>query len=432
MPKFSLSISQTISNILDGSPANASNISLYLDSIPEDLVPEALQLIFSNFGEKEFAEATDDACDRSTPRATVAIAILSQFSAIGFRMQKDDSLVPLFLSHWANIKRWMRSFLGQLDQARLNGIPVDSTSFKERWIAMLTGVFVAISMSPAAQKAICGDRDALRIAARLWLVEGSGVCHAMTCGARKAPRPPFILRSLMKSDSLETILDKRHVVISEAGGVGNLADILIRRINAVIDPRNQLLDLCSFHASLLELRFLLPTDTDHLLLETLLKSNVIMGITGLLRTLTKLHTKSGFHGQVAIVVSEAFAFIHDFVESFSGAREIRQAIDSGILTAILHSAPHLSSCTLETETRVNSLLTKVLARYLIYPSVIGSAATAFKKIAGSMHRRVRGTALNEAWELFTALLLDRMVVRIQILESVTLMRCSYVSFPVSI
>ncbi|KZP25866.1 hypothetical protein FIBSPDRAFT_929063 [Athelia psychrophila] len=95
----------------------------------------------------------------------------------------------------------------------------------------------------------------------------------------------------------------------------------------------------------------------------------------------------------------------------NGPSWVSQSLDAGILAAILQSAPRLTRSSKLNSSRCSSLLSNILCQYLVYKSVVRSAAKGLRKVERLELDGGLGGPIWEAWAIFQTLVSERIAIK---------------------
>ncbi|KZP28805.1 hypothetical protein FIBSPDRAFT_234738 [Athelia psychrophila] len=344
--------------------------------------------------------------DNPTPRGKDIFAfqlvrpILFFIQACEGHLKGDTKLDPCFLKAWPGIWRWLQFLDDQCCQKVKYG---DTT--KVQALLAISGIISSLSHSDVVRGKIASTPGIIAVIARHWVNEGRYPALETVFQVEGMPRPFTEALDALLEDSENT--DWLPDVIASSGSAKAVAIHAIENLNAVLAENPPNFQAIYFHLSIIRN---LSRATARQLSLAFLSQGMIPSTVKTLQWLGE-QSASAAEDMVCECMHICFSTLLDTMSLINGPSWVVQAFEAGILPAILISVPRMKHSPESVSSECASLLSDILCQYLVYKSVIRSAAKAIKRVDRLKFDEGSGGPIWEAWNTFKTLAQERIALK---------------------
>lgn len=308
----------------------------------------------------------------------------------------------LFMNAWHGIWKWLHFLDAQCCQPAKYGHKVQSQA-----LCTIALTVETLCRSPAVFEAMLSTPGVVALISRNWIAEDSSlIIDAVFAPANEPVSCLFAiaLDALVSNPTAQVSLSMAEVILA-AGGREVVAKHAVDRIKAALEETPDFVVLFQ-HLSLIA-NLTCTDDNDSELLLCALELGMI---PLLIRTLLWIHKQSPATSkdeELACRSVGSCCLMMEYVRiAPKGPIWVIQALNSGLIPAILKSAHRISNVSERHPHLASILLCDTLCSFLIYRSVVHSASRALRKLEKSNLESLAGP-IWDAWIVFKNLAYDR-------------------------
>lgn len=351
--------------------------------------------------------------ERAVHAALAACAMIVQCKT---HLERHTRLDPCFLKAWPGIWSWLQFFDQCYQRDKYGG------SLGLEALLMISGTLQIMLLSKAVRNRLTSTPGVITLIVGHWKEEGHNpsVDRVFRMAGMARPFTTALDGLLIQDDWIWA-----PVIIMASGGAEAAAINAIKHLNDVLGEKPLDLETISLHISLIR-NFCRSTELNF----AMLNQGMVISIV---KTLSWLETQPT---RVADVKNMICACTHlSFLTLNQGmmtTASVIQALEADILPVILKSARRLAH---DTSLTCSSLLSNTLCLFLVFKSVVRSAAKALKRVDRLKLGDSSGGPIWKAWVVFKTLCRERIDVldnmdqgerRMQRCQKVCLYFCHYV------
>ena len=356
---------------------------------------EALDVFLVHLQQDRIPDGT--AMDRSagfSDRANLAYYAMLGIGKMGTVLPEDSPDVRRLLTTWPAIYKWSIYLFSTRIEKLEFGNPTRRATME-----MLSVFWYTLSYRDLIRDVMLPMPKVVEIATRLWLEEADWTPESFL----KQPVATCLFQCLLRDASEET-LDR--VVRAAGGKATDVAKLCLMRLQRILKASTYNAAHLSINVDLINN---LCRRGNHPMRHAMLGANAIHAIAGALVKLSVLVNTSPDPECLDAMVA-SLGYLRNCLQSTDGFTWVSQAVSAGLLGALCDCSPRFSELSSE-DVEIIEELVRMLPPYLVYRSVIDAVRGPLAKIErGPQKRRVEGSCVREAWEIFYELAQERIAV----------------------
>ncbi|KZP07102.1 hypothetical protein FIBSPDRAFT_1053168, partial [Athelia psychrophila] len=328
----------------------------------------------------------------------LGLLVLDVLTCCGEHFKRDKKLVTCFSRAWPALWTWLQFLSDQCCQSRKYGPLVQYQA-----IIMIPMALGGMSSSDILGLQVASTPGVISMITRYWMSEDSNftlknACAAAGCTPHLFTRALFTLIENLDPPSTPKFLS--DVIVAAPGGAAAVAKHAIEQLTVAQAEKPTNFQMIAEHITLI--KSLLSNRAPQLLLN-LLGQGLIPSIVKLLLWLRKQQPANAPNDErmaCQCVMLSCFTLTRAIMAP-NGPSWAIQALDAGIIPAILHSAPRIMQLSSEHHSSLcSAVLSDTLWQFLVYPSVIRTAAKALERVERLDLDSRLGGPVWEAWGIF--------------------------------
>ncbi|KZP20244.1 hypothetical protein FIBSPDRAFT_954628 [Athelia psychrophila] len=316
-------------------------------------------------------------------------------------LQQSGHLEACILNAWPGIWLWIQFLINECYQTAKYGLEGQGT-------AMIT---IPITLATLLHSHTLGNSVAftpgvIALLARHWMIEGSNptINRLMMGGApwTQAMCALFTIRDWPSNCIGE-------ITASALGGAQAVGIHAIRQLKPPLAEEPPILAWIYDHIMIIAA---LVCSTDTKLLLSMLDQGIIPMTVNMLLRLARHSTSTQADEEKAVqCVFMGFSTLKAVLMAPNGPLYVTQALDAGVIAAVLKSAPRVAQLRQPHETEhCTALLSNTLCQFLVHRSVVRSAARALKRAHRLHANGAQGGPIWDSWMTFKSLAQERIAV----------------------
>ncbi|KZP13199.1 hypothetical protein FIBSPDRAFT_983272 [Athelia psychrophila] len=313
----------------------------------------------------------------------------------------NSKLDACFSSAWPAIWKWLQFLDDQYCQSSKHGPIMD---VKVRVLIALT--VRSLSHSNALRYLVASTPGVITMITRRWIAECR---NPITFARAEQPRPFNAVLIILLLDDGSRPSNCLPDLIAASGGEKAVAALAIGHLNTVLAEKPTDLSTISRQLTLVVNLSLSKVPT---LLLALLRQGVIPSMVKMLVWLAEQSPSVPENETTACrCVVVCFHTLHDAVTGLYGTSWVVQALESGMISAILKSASRIAQLDEIRSTSCSRLLSNTLCQFLVHRAAVRSAAKALKMVERLHIEDALVAPIREAWIVFKVLAKERIAMK---------------------